>query len=279
MSYTPVIPLNGYTGWKFVQRTYDRQFESFTKSPEVARNIDYFKENIREATSVQDLVTDRRLLTVALEAFGLGEDINKGAWVRKILEEGTLSEDAFANKLGNPQYQEFARTFGYGNGGFDPTDKQIERIIENYRTRAFEQAIGNVDNDMRLALNFEREIGAIANNENLSQIGGWLKITASLPLREVVEAAFNLPKEFAQLDLDRQTEILADKSNQIFGDKSVSALADPENVETMIRRFQLRRQAEAGPSALTPGYSALQVLQGGGGLGSVGIANLLLSNI
>ena len=278
MSYTPVIPLNGYAGWKFVQSSYDRQFETFSNSAEISRNIEHFKENIREAKTVGDLLQDRRLLTVALGAFGLEEDVNKPAWVRKILEEGTIAEDAFANRLNNPQYLDFARAFPYANGEFDPTDKQVAKIVEQYRTRAFEVAVGEVDNDMRLALNFQREIGKIAEAE-LSDRGGWLKVTASLPMRQVIEAAFGLPTEFSQIDLDRQLDILMDKSNQLFGSKSVEVFKDPENVEDAIRRFQVRRQIEAGPSATTPGYGALQLLQSGStGLSGAGIANLLLSN-
>ena len=278
MAYTPVIPMSGYTGWKFVQSTYDRQFEAFTKSPDIERNIEYFRENIRDAQEVGDLIQDRRLLTVALGAFGLDEDINKPAWVRKVLEEGTLKEGAFALRLNSKQYTDFANAFGYGNGGFDPTDKQIERIIEKYRVRAFEVAVGEVNNDMRLALNFEREIGAIAE-EGLSQTGGWFRVMGSEPLRQVVSTAFNLPSEFSQIDIDRQAEILADKAYQFFGSKTVDLFADPENVDKIIQRFQLMSQIQNGPSEQTPGYSALQILQSGSvGLSSAGIANLLLSN-
>ena len=39
--------------------------------------------------SAADLVADRRLLKVALGAFGLEGEIDKKAFIRKVLEEGT----------------------------------------------------------------------------------------------------------------------------------------------------------------------------------------------
>lgn len=275
--YTPVVPLSGYSGWQFIQKTYDRQFEAFTTTAQMERELDYFRENIAEATDVGDLVTNRRLLTIALGAYGLEDDVDKPAFVRKILEEGTLQTDSFANRLNNREYKEMIKVFSYGNGGFLPTEQRIEQVIDQYRTRAFEKAVGEVDNDMRLALNFQREIGEIANAD-ISEKAGWFRILGSLPLREVVDAAFGLPSEFAQLDLDRQAEILADKASVLFDGSSVKVFQDTDNVEKLIRRFQVRRQAEAGPSPLTPGYGALTLLQSANGLGAYGSFNLALSN-
>ena len=77
MSYQPIIPSNGIVGWNFLQATYDKQFETFTKDAVLQRETDYFIENIGNVKSAEDLLSDSRLLTVALDAFGLGEDIYK----------------------------------------------------------------------------------------------------------------------------------------------------------------------------------------------------------
>jgi len=88
MSFSPVIPSSGLIGWNFLQSTLDRQEDLFSKSPEINRDIEYFKENIGNIKTVDDFMGDRRIQKVALGAFGLGEEINKGAFVRKVLEEG-----------------------------------------------------------------------------------------------------------------------------------------------------------------------------------------------
>ncbi|WP_306252792.1 DUF1217 domain-containing protein [Parvularcula sp. IMCC14364] len=162
MVFQPVIPLNGYTGWLFLQRTQERQVEAFDASPELQREVDYFRENIKNATDVADLVTDRTLLKVALGAFGLQDEINKQALVRRVLEEGTIEQGSFANRLNNSQFKDMANEFSYGNGGFAPDDAFVDKIINQYKQSQFEVAVGEVDQDMRLSLNFQRKMGEIA---------------------------------------------------------------------------------------------------------------------
>jgi len=98
----------------------------------------------------------------------------------------------------------------------------------------------------------------------------------SVPLRTVFESAFNMPSGFAQLDIDRQKELLSDKANSLFGEKSVDLFKDPEAIETTIRRFLLQEQVANGPSANTPGSAALSILTGG--TSNASILNLLISN-
>ena len=74
--FQPIIPTDGLAGWRFLQRTYDTQLDSFARSAPVQRDTDYFAQKIASVTSAEELVADRRLLTVALGAFGLQDDIN-----------------------------------------------------------------------------------------------------------------------------------------------------------------------------------------------------------
>ena len=74
MSFQPVIPLGGYAGWTFLQRTREAQQQAFETSPQLARDVTYFEEKIGGITSAGDLVDDRRLLRVALGAFGLDDE-------------------------------------------------------------------------------------------------------------------------------------------------------------------------------------------------------------
>jgi len=195
--------------------------------------------------------------------------------VRKVLDEGVAERTAFARRINNEDYIELATTFDFTDGDLRLNTFQIDDIKQAYRDETFEIALGDVDNNMRLALNFQREITDLANR-GLSENGGWFKAMGSVPLRTVLESAFNMPEGFSQLDIDKQKELLSDKANSFFGGKGVEVFQDPEAVETTIRRFLLQEQIAAGPSSTTPGFAALTIL--GGGLGSAGIENLLLSN-
>ncbi len=263
MFFQPVIGSGGYSGWLVLQRTETRQREIFEQSPTLERNVEYFRENIESAVTAEDLVSDRRLLTVALGAFGLDEEINKRAFVQRILEDGTESLEAFAVRLNEPRYLALAEAFGYGNTGGGENVQQEgfrEDIIARYKVRAFDLAVGEVDNDARLALNFRREIADIASEDTSEEVI-WFRIMGRQPIREVVATALNLPQEISQLDVDRQRELFEDKAASVLGTSDPTVLSDPEVIDDLLRRFFLIRQSQSGPTSLTPGFSALTLLQ------------------
>ncbi|MHA7873610.1 MAG: DUF1217 domain-containing protein, partial [Hyphococcus sp.] len=264
--------------WRILQATSARQQETFERSPQLQRNIEYFRENISSATTAEDLVKDRRLLTVALGAFGLSEEINKRAFVQRMLEGGTDEPDSFANRFADNRYREFVKAFGYGNitnGSSVLLPSFREDIIARYKSLEFERAVGEVDNDMRLAMNFKREIVAIAQAD-VNERTAWFQIMGQRPVRELIATALNIPTEVAQLGLDRQQEIFADRAQRVLGDSSPKIFEDPDVVSDMIRRFFLSRQIQNGPSASTPGFNAVTLLQGNG-LGAAANISLILS--
>mgnify|MGYP000126734112 CR=1 FL=1 len=69
MSFQPVVPTSGLAGWRFLQATLQRQTEAFENSHEIKSNTAYFSEKIASVTSAEELVADRRLLSIALGAF------------------------------------------------------------------------------------------------------------------------------------------------------------------------------------------------------------------
>jgi hypothetical protein len=278
MAFLPIAPIGGYGGWLVLQRTAPTQRAVFEKSPQLQREIDYFRENIEKATTAEALVKDRRLLAVALGAFGLGDEIDKRAFIRKILEEGTDDPKSFANRLNEPRFKALAKAFGYGNllAGTNVTLFSFrEDIIARFKSLEFERAVGESDADMRLAMNFKREIAAIAAGENADRVG-WLQAMGQRPLRELLTTAFGLPTSLAQIDVDQQKDIFEQKSLALFGEKSIAVFKDPEKVDAVIRRFFLFRQIEAGPSPTTRGAAALTLLQSVA-IGGDGAANLFLS--
>lgn len=274
MTFIPAIPLGGYLGWRVFENTADRQFETYKNSPQVVRNMEYFRENISSAVTPEDLVSDRRLLTVALGAYGLSEEINKRAFIEKILEEGTDLSDAFANRLSDSRWRAFAKDFGYGN--FTGTNVTLssfrEKVANDYLERSFEERVGDANTDIRLAMNFRREIAAIAEGPNVDTVG-WFQIMGQKPLRTVMEAAFGLPASIGQADIDKQEELFQRKADQFFGGKSAAVFKDPLKVEDALRRFFLQTEIQNGPSASTPGSAALSILSAGGQA-----QNLFLSN-
>lgn len=279
MSFAPMLPASGVIGFKLLTRTEEAQRQVFNRQPEIARDVAYFKENIASVKTAADLVADRRLLKVALGAFGMDDEIGKRAFLRRILEEGSEDPSALANKLVDSRFVKFARSFGFGDilGARTWEPGFAAEITRAYQDRQFEIAVGDQDEALRLALNFRREIGTYAASKD-PEGSAWFSVMGDRPVRTVLEEAFGLPSSFGQLDIDKQRDILRNLARSEFGAPSVEVFSDPERVETVINRFLARRTAAQGPSPTTPGMSAVIILGGGyGGLGDAGLRNLVLS--
>ncbi|MBL4872251.1 MAG: DUF1217 domain-containing protein [Rhodobacteraceae bacterium] len=262
IGFQPIVPQTGYVGWRFLERTADAQRVAFEKSPELSRDLEYFKENISKATTAEALVNDRRLLKVALGAFGLEDDLNKGAYVLKALVEGTDADDSFANRMVDKRYQEFSKAFGYGNelGASVGRSDFAQSIIAPYKVQKFEVAVGEADESMRLAMVFVREIGEFANSDSADETA-WFKVLGNPPLRQIFETAFGLPKSFGLLDVDKQRDIFQDKSRKLFGSNSLSVFKEVENIDKMLRTFFARKQISEYSGIGVPGTTALTLLR------------------
>jgi hypothetical protein len=262
MSFQPVVPLPGYAGWKFLSRTLDQQQTVFARAPALQRDMAYFRDQIGKVGTADALVSDRRLLRISLEAFGLGADVNSAAFIRKVLEDGTADPRALANRLADKRYQALANAFGLSGDGSPGTRAPgfADRIAAQYTDRRFEEALGSQNESMRLALGLRRDLVALAEQPG-SENARWFTVMGTPPLRKVFETAFGLPPAFATLDIDRQLEVFRARAAAAFGNPGVAQFTDPERVESLVRTFLLR-DGLAGAQAGARGASvALQLLR------------------
>jgi hypothetical protein len=276
----PAIPFAGIAGWAVLTRTRETQQATFDRQPQLTRDVDYFRANISNVKTAKDLVSDRRLLTVALGAFGLSDDIGKKAFIEKVLAEGTLNPDSLANRLPDKRYALLASSFAFELGGSPFAGRTFqERIVRAYLDRSFETAVGEQSTSLRLALGLERDLGAILSGQN-TQNGFWFAVMGTPAVRRVFELALGLPQQTASLDIDRQLDAFKTASERIFGTSDLRQFAAPEKREELIRRFVLNAELQgldqstrAGLTGGPPGaVAALALLQSsaasgpGGGL-------------
>ncbi|SFR51733.1 Protein of unknown function [Yoonia tamlensis] len=261
MSFQPILPNTGYSGWLFLDRTMEKQQETFSNSQVVVGDTDYFRENIASVRSAEDLVSNPRLLRIALGAFGLDDDINSQFFIRKILEEGTTSDEALANRLSDNRYADLSTAFGLDGIATSPTQNTdfAENIIARYEVRQFERAVGAQDNDMRLAMSVKEGISDILGR-NSTKAGQWYSILGNPPMRSVFQTALGLPDNSASIDLERQVEIFQTRAQSVLGTDDLSDFTDPEVQEKLIRMFLIRSEAEKF-SALSGNSTALTLLQ------------------
>jgi hypothetical protein len=241
MSFQPVIPQTGLSGWRFLQRTMDAQTRVFQTRPDLSRDTAYFEAKIGSINTAEDLVADRRLLRVALGAFGLQEDINNRFFIRKVLEGGILREGALANRLSDDRYRDMSRTFGFGDLAVPSTRISDfgTRITERYRQQQFELAVGQQSESLRLALTATRDLPVLVSGPE-SDRTKWFKVMGRPPLRNLFETAFGLPKGFGSLDLEQQLGIFQNRANRQLGLTALSDLQDQAAMDRLVQRFLLR---------------------------------------
>ncbi len=262
MSFTPIIPTAGLAGWAFLSRTRPQQEASFNSAPQLNRDVTYLKETLPKINSPDDLVGNRRILRIALSAFGLQDDLDNRAFIRKIVEDGTSERGALANRLTDKRYLAFAETFSYLTepGAVSIPDGLLDRITTQFQRRQFEVAVGEQDQNMRLALSLQREIPQIAEQFKTPS-AQWFAVLGNPPLREILQTGLGFPKEFARLDIDSQSTRMRAAAQKRFGTSDLTELSTPEGLERITRRFLAMSQLRESQETMNGAATALILLQ------------------
>ena len=190
-----------------------------------------------------------------------------------MLDEGTTDPEALAVKLTDPAWKNLSAAFGFGD---DEWADRRERLRREDRRGLQDARLRDRRRQGRRQSPLGDELQARDGDprERGREGASWFEILGSKPLREVFETAFGLPSGFVNLDIDRQRDIIAAKTDKAFGGDTLAVFADPEVVEKMISHFLARAQMEQGAvSASSPALTLLQSINGC----TSGLFNLLAS--
>ena len=118
MAFAPLVTGTGVIGWGFLSRTREKQQAVFEKSPTMARDTARFAAEIQSIQTSEQLMDNRDLLRVALGAFGLDDDLNNRAFIKKVLDSDLTDSKSLANRLADKRYFALAQSFNFaGTGG------------------------------------------------------------------------------------------------------------------------------------------------------------------
>jgi hypothetical protein len=223
------------------------------------REIAYFRENIGNVSSAEELLADERLYRFALTAFDLESQIGSRALVKKVLEEGVADKDSLANKLVDKKFRDFARAFAFAESG----DRNVrnpnfaEEVVAKFRRVKLEGDAGEDNIGVRLAAYFDRKASGLTS---------WFSVLGDKALREVVFTALDLPNEMQRTNPDKLAEIFEDRLD-------LEELKDPEKRQKFLQRFTLlydiRNGAPGQVSNMLTLYGVDPTLDGGGGAGGI----------
>jgi Protein of unknown function (DUF1217) len=143
--------------------------------PAVKSATAYYKANIGSVTSIKDFVNNYRLLSYALDAYGLGDQIHNTALVTKVLQGGVSNPKSLANTLPNSNWRAFAAAFSFADGGASASSAAaIKTTTSDYGEQQLESDQGAQDVGVQLAacrtggLEFFGEAGLSASHGRLA---------------------------------------------------------------------------------------------------------------
>ena len=248
------------TAFLAVSQNLSRYQTMTATEPAVKTAAAYYEANIGSVKSIQDLVGNYRLLSYALNAYDLGDQINAKGLITKVLEGGVTNPKSLANTLPNSQWKAFAAAFNFVDSGAAPPSSAsaVATTASDYVEQQLESDQGDQDVGVQLALYFQRVAPTVA-----SELG----ILADPNLLEVAATIMGLPPAVAS-SLQPQTlsELMP-----------VSDLQDPAKLKQLTERFTAMYDATYGPG--TGATSSLTVDSGNSSSGPSGAAAVLASVI
>jgi hypothetical protein len=161
----------------------------FKKSPSYTQAVNYYQANIAKVGSVDDLLKNRQLLTVALSAFQLEGDINNTGIIKKLLTQDPSQTTSLANQLLDPRYLAFAKAFwslSTDGGASIQTATSINAVLAGYQTNQYEKFVSSTDNDpsVRQAMYVQR---TSQDSIDISSVGSlYATFQGSLPVAAAV---------------------------------------------------------------------------------------------
>jgi hypothetical protein len=186
-------------------------------------------------TSIEDLVGNYRLLSYALDAYGLGDQIDSTALITKVLEGGVSNPNSLANTLSNSAWKAFAAAFNFAGAGASSLSSAsaVQTTTSDYVEQQLESDQGAQNVGVELALYFQRVAPTVT-----SEYG----ILADPNLLEVAQTIFGVSPATSAENIDTQAQTLS-RLMPIFD------LQDPTKLQQLTERFTAMYDLTYGPGS------------------------------
>jgi hypothetical protein len=232
------------------------------QQPAVKTATAYYRANIGKVRTIDAFVGDYRLLSYALQAYGLGDQIHNTALIKKVLEQGTSNPKALANTLPNPAWKAFAKAFNFSAAGAAaPTSSaSVATATGNYVEQQLEADQGANNVGVELALYFKRVAPSITSTYG---------ILADKNLLQVVQTVFGLAPTSSAGQIDKEAKAIQKLV-------PVADLRDPVKLNKLVARFTAAYDAKYGPAS---GATTSLTVNNGNTTSNVSAAASVLSGV
>lgn len=200
------------------------------------KEADFFKTNITLIADNQGIVNNTRLLRFAANSFGLDTVALDSSKALKILNN---DYDFNSNLSSDTKWKEFQKAYSFtiSKNTLRTTEDDLgEKTEKAFLRTTFITAVGNTDEDLRLALYFEDRIAQVAEKEKNNKVG-WLRIIGEPPLASAFQRVFGLPSDTGKLDVDKQKDIYANRASRVLGTSDLSRFSDKDFRDKFLNLF------------------------------------------
>lgn len=220
------------TAFLAVTQNLSRYQAMTAAEPAVKTATAYYEANIGSVSSVQDLVGNYRLLSYALNAYGLGDQINNKGLITKVLEGGVSNSKSLANTLPNSQWKAFAAAFNFvDSGATSPSSSSaVTTTTGDYVEQQLESDQGGQDVGVQLALYFQRVAPTVTSEYGILADTNLLQVAATIMGLSPSAAADLQPKTLSEL-------------------MPISDLQDPAKLQQLTERFTAMYDYTYGPGS------------------------------
>jgi hypothetical protein len=155
-----------YIDYNLLTRDMKTSLQRTSQQTLIARETQYYKDNIGNVTSIDEFLGDYRLYAYAMKAHGLEDMTYAKAFMRKVLESDLSDDDSYANRLTDERYQNFARAFSFSvSTEVVQSDAQEDALIGLYN-----RTVSNIDSKMAEETSYyDTMMGKITNVDQFLQ--------------------------------------------------------------------------------------------------------------
>jgi hypothetical protein len=227
-----------------ISRNYLKEVTRWDKDKKVRekgeKEVTYFRQKMETIETVDQLLSDRRLLDFMLIAQRIDPKTVTTDYLKKIFKSDLKDPKSFANTEKDARFRALGGSFNFdakGNivakaGQSVQNTRSLMETRDKYVRQTLEQRVGEENSGVRLALYFKRMAASISNPYD---------ILADNVLAEFTRTALGIPAETANSKVDAQAKMIEKKLK-------IKDLQDPKKVEKLVNRFLLTFEANNATS-------------------------------
>jgi hypothetical protein len=220
------------TAFLAVSQNLSRYQTMTAAEPAVKTATAYYQANIGSVKSISDLVGNYRLLSYALNAYGLGDQINAKGLITKVLQGGVSNPKALANTLPDSRWKAFAAAFNFVDSSATPpsSTSAVKTTTSDYVEQQLESEQGGQDVGVQLALYFQRVAPTVTSEYGILADPNLLEVAATIMGLSPAAASTVQPKTLSEL-------------------MPIADLQDPAKLKQLTERFTAMYDYTYGPGS------------------------------